>query len=314
MSLTIPNDNDDIDYILFRGTELFQKGDNYLNKKEEHHILVSSKNKYAVRFLFEHLENENSQMTILEDKNEPNKKVVYTTTPSGKYDFIYIELYPCQKCVYDQLTYLSSVLLSGGIIWIGCNMHRLIFDQEMKKFISNHNYTTLLKNDQYVLLKRSNSTQELENDILYCDGSCSYQYSNVGYGSVVDSHSNDMIGQHKHLFTDILLERIENRMVCVCDFKGTKQQNNGAELLAFVCACRIVKADFPKYKEIRCDSQVVLDYWSKDSYNAVKDGDKLAFIKESVGLRHYLESLGVKFTKISGDENLADLGKHKRNY
>lgn len=154
---------------------------------------------------------------------------------------------------------------------------------------------------------------------IYSDGGCNKltkKYNNSAFGSVVDYKGQDLIEKHKFLFDDMELLEVELpmgiRTIVISKFNDCKtQQNNGAELLALICAFRI--AGFYGTNiidEIYCDSDLLVKYWSKNLKNDSRikmDAEKAKYIDELIEL--HLNS-DVKLTKISGDINLADLGFH----
>lgn len=99
----------------------------------------------------------------------------------------------------------------------------------------------------------------------------------------------------------------------ICNVKST---NNFGELTAFIASCIYVlkcEKDNIKYnKRIMGDSNLVLSYWSKGSFNS-KSLDKTTkdLIKIATKLRIKLEEIGVEFLHVHGDINPADLGDHK---
>jgi len=107
---------------------------------------------------------------------------------------------------------------------------------------------------------------------------------------------------------------VGNRIVIVAKFTGVKtQQINGGELLGLIAALRIalfVGIDF--IDKIFCDSQVIL-YWSLrlgDEQRRKFDQLKVKYIDELIQLRKEFEKNGGIILKVSGNDNLADLGYH----
>ena len=74
-------------------------------------------------------------------------------------------------------------------------------------------------------------------------------------------------------------------------------------------------ANLENIDEIYCDSQLLVDYWSKGYINPktkrTMDTRKLAYILECSELRRKFELKGGKITKIFGNVNKADFGFHK---
>ncbi len=129
------------------------------------------------------------------------------------------------------------------------------------------------------------------------------------------------------------------RTVIVCKFNEQKedgtpisQQNNGAELMSMVIALQIAINTLLKikktsslpglesydsfelyYKVIFSDSSLVTDFWSvsgASKSNKTLSAEKKFLISKCVVLRKIYEQMGGRVLKISGDDNLADLGAH----
>lgn len=158
------------------------------------------------------------------------------------------------------------------------------------------------------------------NTTIYGDGGFNKYSRPDAWGSVVNGFGVDILGHFTHLLTDMNLKEVNlpkgKRIIIVSNFSGVEQQNNGAELLAAVASLRIainLISSGITVKTIFCDSQVVL-YWSirlKDEQRKTFDPRKVLYIDELINLRKTFESMGGNFTKIDGDNNLADLGYHK---
>jgi ribonuclease H-related protein len=77
---------------------------------------------------------------------------------------------------------------------------------------------------------------------------------------------------------------------------------------------RIARKD-TNVKTIKCDSDLLVKYWARGHISVAKrktiDPSKLVLINECAMLLKEFESRGGKLLKISGDDNLADLGFHK---
>ena len=95
----------------------------------------------------------------------------------------------------------------------------------------------------------------------------------------------------------------------VKDFDGIS--NNYGELLGLYIALKIaLKEDV---KNIFGDSKLVIDYWSKGFYNRKKLKETtIKLVKNVVKLRNDFEDKGGQVLFIPGDNNIADLGFHKR--
>lgn len=157
----------------------------------------------------------------------------------------------------------------------------------------------------------------IDTSILYVDGGMNTQTGDEAWGCVVNSKGIDVISHFPELVNDLKIKSVilpvGQRKVCVSTFSDVKsQQNNGAELLSMLIALRI--ATVSKVKEIKSDSELVVKWWSRNHVNVhtrkTMDKQKLEYIKECGELRTKFESQGGIITKISGNENLADLGYH----
>lgn len=155
--------------------------------------------------------------------------------------------------------------------------------------------------------------------ILYSDGAMNKTTGEYAWGSVVDQDGGDVL----HLYRDIIYDMnikektlprgIGDRLVIVTKFNDVKtQQHNGAELLALVVALRIAK-ECSSVHTIKCDSAVVLSWVTKGPLPVTRkkmDPLKLKYIEEGIKLRQEFILRGGVVEKISGDDNLADLGYH----
>ena len=138
------------------------------------------------------------------------------------------------------------------------------------------------------------------------------------YASVVDAESKDIISDFLYLFMDFELSYQKlpkcSRNIILCKFDDVaQQQNNGAELVSMVCALRVAKVS--TIDIIYSDSNLIIDYWSKGHVNkktiASMDSKKRTLINECSNLRNEFERRGGKILKVSGKDNLADLGYHR---
>ncbi|WP_024653213.1 ribonuclease H family protein [Borrelia persica] len=94
----------------------------------------------------------------------------------------------------------------------------------------------------------------------------------------------------------------------VKNFNGIS--NNYGELLGLYIALKIaLKED---QKNIFGDSKLVIDYWSKGFYNKNLNKNTIKLIQNVIKLRHIFEEKGGQIILISGDNNIADLGFHKK--
>ena len=150
---------------------------------------------------------------------------------------------------------------------------------------------------------------------IYVDG-CSNK--TIGAcSSVVDFNGNDLIGKHRQFLDkfDFLcwfdLKDHQNRLVYEVSFSDvSSQQNNGAELVASLIGVMIALKY--GYDTILSDSQLIVDSWSKKISPTIKDKRKMKIQKALVKLVAIFNERGGKILKISGDDNLADLGFHRK--
>lgn len=165
---------------------------------------------------------------------------------------------------------------------------------------------------------------------LFVDGGHNKMTGDEAWGSVVDDCGKDVLPLvTPNLLTDFKCKDVKlptgPRRVIVAKFGcGTfgvklKQQNNGAELLAMVAGLRIAVSVFSNVSEVYSDSDLIVKWWSKSLSSKKReeltrnDPIKLKYIEELQRLRATFESKGGIITKISGDDNLADLGYHKKS-
>jgi len=148
---------------------------------------------------------------------------------------------------------------------------------------------------------------------MYVDGCCN---KSIGACcSVVDNNGNDLISEHidflkKFRFLDwFIMKRHNGRLVYQVNFTDVvSQQNNGAELLAMLIGL-MLGLKFEDYI-IYSDSQLIVDYWSLKKSDKIKDPKKSKIQLAVIKLRKEYERRGGKIVKISGNDNLADLGFH----
>lgn len=148
--------------------------------------------------------------------------------------------------------------------------------------------------------------------VLFCDGGHNKHTGSVAYACVVDGDGVDMLLDNVlHLEGKVVDLPVGRRRVLISDFNDVKkQQNNGAELLGMYAALQIALSK--GYDCIKCDSQLIVDYWSKKIKPSPNmDERKLMIIKEVIGMRKKFEKRGGTIVKISGKDNLADLGYHR---
>lgn len=150
-------------------------------------------------------------------------------------------------------------------------------------------------------------------NVIYVDGGHNKMTGEVAFASVVNGNGKDLVNCYIDLFDDIELRDVElpvgERTVAISNFNNvTSQQNNGAELLALIMGLRIALYN-TKYTTIYSDSSIVSEYWANGRYSDNLGADKIARIRELIKLKHEFNG---EIIKISGDDNLADLGFHKK--
>jgi ribonuclease HI len=154
--------------------------------------------------------------------------------------------------------------------------------------------------------------------MLYVDGGHNRQTGKEAWGRVVDAVGVDLLAPHVPLFPDfqlrdVVLPRMGASYVCVAKFNDVKtMQTNGSELMALVAALRLAEHYKDKVKIIGSDSTTAL-FWSKTlgaETRAKMDPRKVILIDECIRRRREFEATGGQVIKISGGENLADLGRH----
>lgn len=154
--------------------------------------------------------------------------------------------------------------------------------------------------------------------ILYTDGAHNKVTGNEAWGSAVNKKGQDIINDYLHLFPD-MTTKMENlpvgtRRIIVAKFNDVaSQQINGAELLALVAGLRAAIFSKGQVKVIKCDSNLMTEYWSRNlkaDSRAKMDPRKAKYVDELICLRKEFEKIGGVIEKISGDDNKSDLGYH----
>lgn len=240
------------------------------------------------------------------DKSKNDKKITKITKMDNIKDII------TKK---DFLSLLSRVERIEQILELQKNNHGTIFEVKKQQDnivlpIEEKNKDKEEDNAPQRLLRRNNM------NVIYVDGCCNKETKDVAWGSVVNENKIDLVSKYKHLYTDLIYEqkkcKVGDRIVIIAKATDVEsQQNNYAELLAFVFALRLTKIN--NIKEIKTDSELIYKYWSKPDHNTklTEDENKNKYIKESKVLREEFEKKGGIITKIPGGENKADLGYHK---
>lgn len=154
--------------------------------------------------------------------------------------------------------------------------------------------------------------------IIYTDGAHNKVTGDEAWGSVVNKKEQDLIKDYNHLFPDMITKSedlpVGTRTVIVAKFNDVaSQQINGAELLALVAGLRLAIFSKGEVKIVRCDSKLMTEYWSRNlkaDSRAKMDPRKAKYVDELIRLRKEFEKMGGVIEKISGDDNLSDLGFH----
>ena len=153
---------------------------------------------------------------------------------------------------------------------------------------------------------------------IYCDGCCNGESKGYGWGTVFSDKNEDLILRFPVFTDDMKMIEITPESgrrkgqkigMVACKFDDVVQQNNGAELLAFIVALRIANLFFEQGTTVYTDSQLVFDYWSLGRHKIVNP-EKVAWIKIAMALRKEFEGKGGKIVKIPGAKNIADPGWH----
>ena len=164
---------------------------------------------------------------------------------------------------------------------------------------------------------------------IYTDGSCNPQTVPYAWASVVDEKGTCLIDiNHKSNSTFPLKiepktmfgkKSKETRNIILTKFDDVQhQQNNGAELVAFIIGLEICVKNYDEKKELKyntvcCDSDLIVKWWSvkgPSSNNTNISKEKRDLIDYCMKLRKQFEEKGGLVEKIKGDDNLADMGKH----
>jgi len=181
------------------------------------------------------------------------------------------------------------------------------------------------------LLQTKSLHSIVDTQILYCDGGYNNLTKPFAWSSVVDYKGNDVISNNLNIINEILKnnfdydnvkiphlinKKILDRTIIKIKFTNIIHQNNGAELISMLIALYLANKN-KNINTIYCDSSTIIN-WCNGNCNlklGQKDknnNDKLYYIKL---LQHQYKIFiknNNKIIKISGDDNLADLGKHKK--
>ena len=150
---------------------------------------------------------------------------------------------------------------------------------------------------------------------IFTDGCCNKTIGSCV--SVVDSDNVCLITKyHKYLDLYDFLSWFEEgehngRTIFKVAFTDVStQQNNGAELVAAIIGICI--AYHHNYKRVYCDSTLIVEHWSKKVSKTIKDERKAKLQRFLIKVCKLFENAGGKLIWISGDDNKADLGFHKK--
>lgn len=166
-------------------------------------------------------------------------------------------------------------------------------------------------------MSQSKLTIVYPNKVIYSDGAHNKVTGDEAWASVVDSRGTDLVAIHHSICQDMPTKEVDlpigKRKVMVAKFNDVaSQQNNGAELMALLFALRYA-CKFKTVQKVCTDSAVVLA-WSKfldPSRKGKMDPRKVKYIEELIALCKIFAERGGEVLKISGDDNLADLGYHR---
>jgi len=152
---------------------------------------------------------------------------------------------------------------------------------------------------------------------IYVDGACNKLTGAYGWASVTDCKGKCLL---THYRDTVFAESAFEFMGFESKTKGSftvirakfsdvvSQQCNGAELVAMVAGLQIMKAHPAEFSFLYSDSNTVVRSWSNGISNA-KDPKKLKLIKQCMLLK---AETGDRVKFVSGDDNVADLGFHKK--
>lgn len=163
---------------------------------------------------------------------------------------------------------------------------------------------------------------------IFVDGGHGKYSGDEGWGRVTDDRGKDILCKFEDIdgaktyggiiYKDVVLPVGKSRIL-VSKFLDVKsQQNNGAELIAMVTGLKIaciLNKKFPGIiTKICSDSELIVKWWSvnplKKEKRKTMDPQKVKYVDALVVLRKQFESLGGTIEKISGDDNVSDLGYH----
>lgn len=158
--------------------------------------------------------------------------------------------------------------------------------------------------------------------VIYVDGGHNRITGKNAFGSVVDGFGNDMLNYYRDLLKDMELITVNLpkgiRTVIVARFSDCEsQQNNGAELLAAVAGLRIaifLCSNGYLINHVLSDSKLIVEWWCnklKEERSIKMDPNKVRYIEELISLKSNFSLFQGSLTKISGNDNLADLGFHR---
>ena len=183
----------------------------------------------------------------------------------------------------------------------------------------------------FILNSRDNFEIEFNRNVIFVDGAHNKTTGSVAYASVVDGRGIDLVERYDYLFDDMVLKEVNlpvgRRIIAISNFSNvSKQQNNGAELLALIMGLRIAnyeqklaedkseedkseedKSLAGKYHTIYSDSSTVAESWVNGDYYDNLGEEKIKWINKLIRLKQKFKG---NIYKIRGDDNIADLGFH----
>lgn len=242
--------------------------------------------------------------------------VKYYAVRCGRTTGIFLNWDECKQSVngYKGAIYKSFASKQEAESFVRGETQNTARDEPQTPVPKKPSLRSLIRNER---IRLEVSEPELGNYI-FCDGGHNRTTGDCAFGSVVNYQGRDLIEGYTNELTDMELRNVMlpkgPRFVIVTHFNDVRtQQNNGAELLALVAALRIALTR-DDIKIIYCDSDLLLLHWSRrlnPERRIIMDPRKVEYIDELISLRRRFERRGGSLEKISGGNNLADLGYHK---
>lgn len=196
--------------------------------------------------------------------------------------------------------------------WIECNERVSGYKGAIYKKFKTHYEALSFIQDKIIEIYNKST-------IIYVDGGFNNFTKPYALGSVVNGYGLDILNFYPELTSDMNIVTktlpVGERNLVIANFNDvTIQQNNGAELLATIIGLRIaiyLNNIGIKVTHILSDSQLIVNHWSNKLNRTDLDPNKVKYINELIILKQNFMLQGGRLQKISGDENLADLGFHK---